>query len=184
MKAIRTGAAVGASSASATMRGMLALPTRVKRKFAGPAIHRDGLELDLDTQLLLRLSNAFPRPRLDPVTSPPRMRAAARRMAAIGLVTSVAVPTSGVIAATPATPASSRLSHVGIPSHSRRNPQAGLNLGSQYVAALTQCIQEYGFVGSTSSGLDSRSRRITEVGLVASVGTVGVGYDDAMIESL
>ncbi|MGW4370533.1 alpha/beta hydrolase [Nocardia takedensis] len=109
MKAIRTGAAVGASSASATMRGMLALPTRVKRKFAGPAIHRDGLELDLDTQLLLRLSNAFPRPRLDPVTSPPRMRAAARRMAAIGRGRTIPMPVSDITVAGAATPLPARV---------------------------------------------------------------------------
>ncbi|UGT60336.1 alpha/beta hydrolase [Nocardia asteroides] len=73
----------GARSASATMRRLLGLPPRWKRRIAGPAIRRDGLELDLDTQMLLRISSAWPRPRLDPVTSPPRMRAAARRMAGI-----------------------------------------------------------------------------------------------------
>ncbi|MFC8047477.1 alpha/beta hydrolase [Nocardia sp. NPDC057353] len=73
----------GTRSARSTMRRLLALPPRWKRRIAGHPIRRDGLELDLDTQLLLRISNAWPRPRLDPVTSPPRIRAAARRMAMV-----------------------------------------------------------------------------------------------------
>jgi acetyl esterase len=36
-------------------RAAVALPPRVKRRLAGAPIRRDGLELDLDTQLLLRL---------------------------------------------------------------------------------------------------------------------------------
>ena len=38
-----------------TARAAAALPPRAKRRLAGAPIRRDGLELDLDTQLLLRL---------------------------------------------------------------------------------------------------------------------------------
>ncbi|MGO9488486.1 MAG: alpha/beta hydrolase [Solirubrobacteraceae bacterium] len=37
-------------------RAILALPARVKRAIAGPPVRRDGLELDLDTQVLLRFA--------------------------------------------------------------------------------------------------------------------------------
>ncbi len=37
------------------LRGVLALPTRVKRRLAGPPIEREGQVLDLDTQLMLRM---------------------------------------------------------------------------------------------------------------------------------
>ncbi|MCP2288348.1 alpha/beta hydrolase [Nocardia amikacinitolerans] len=66
--------------AAAAVRGLLRLPHRTKRALAGPAIHRDGNELDLDAQLLLRITRALPRPEPDPV----RLRTQARRMAAIG----------------------------------------------------------------------------------------------------
>ncbi len=91
------------------MRRLLALPPRIKRRIAGPAVHRDGLELDLDTQMLLRINSAWPRPRLDPVTSPPRMRAAARRMAAVGAGRARAVPVTDITVAGAATPLPARV---------------------------------------------------------------------------
>ncbi|MFC3965212.1 alpha/beta hydrolase [Nocardia jiangsuensis] len=99
----------GARSASATMRRLLALPPRWKRRIAGPAVHRDGLELDLDTQLLLRINSAWPRPRLDPVTSPPRMRTAARRMAAIGAGRAIAMSVTDITVAGAETPLRARV---------------------------------------------------------------------------
>jgi acetyl esterase len=36
-------------------KAVVALPPRVKRRLVGPPVRRDGLELDLDTQVLLRL---------------------------------------------------------------------------------------------------------------------------------
>ncbi len=80
----REKAGAGTRAAIAAVRALLRLPPPVKRRMAGPVVRRDGLELDLDAQLLLRITGALPRARLDPVTSPPRMRVAARRMAAIG----------------------------------------------------------------------------------------------------
>ncbi|WP_054814694.1 alpha/beta hydrolase [Nocardia arizonensis] len=74
----------GVRAAAAAVRGLLRLPRSVKRALAGPAVRRDGLELDLDAQLLSRITRALPRTPLDPVHSPARMRAGARRMAAIG----------------------------------------------------------------------------------------------------
>ena len=41
-----------------TARAAAALPPRVKRRLAGAPVRRDGLELDLDTQLLLQLEDA------------------------------------------------------------------------------------------------------------------------------
>jgi len=41
---------------AAGARAIAALPPRVKRRLAGRPIHRDGLELDLDTQLVVKLA--------------------------------------------------------------------------------------------------------------------------------
>nr|WP_232542342.1 alpha/beta hydrolase [Nocardia bovistercoris] len=68
------------------------MPRSVKRRLAGPAAHRDGLELDLDAQLLLRISRTLPRRRPDPV----RMRADARRLAAIGAGRTAAVAVTDI----------------------------------------------------------------------------------------
>jgi acetyl esterase len=38
------------------VRALGALPASVKRRIAGPPLRLDGLELDLDTQVLLRLA--------------------------------------------------------------------------------------------------------------------------------
>ncbi|MET7773780.1 alpha/beta hydrolase [Nocardia sp. NPDC005366] len=75
---------VGTRVAVAAVRGLLRLPRAAKRAVAGPVIVRDGRELDLDAQLIMRISGAFARPASDPVTSPGRMRNRARRMSAIG----------------------------------------------------------------------------------------------------
>jgi acetyl esterase len=50
----------------ATARAVFALPRSVKRRIAGTPIRRDGLELDLDTQFLIKLDERNPRP---PLTS-------------------------------------------------------------------------------------------------------------------
>lgn len=47
------------------LRALLALPAAVKRALAGRPVRRDGLELDLDAQLVLRLGELSPRPPLD-----------------------------------------------------------------------------------------------------------------------
>jgi acetyl esterase/lipase len=48
----------------AVLRALGALPARAKRLIAGPPLRRDGLELDLDTQMLLRLAQRHPAPPL------------------------------------------------------------------------------------------------------------------------
>lgn len=58
--------------ARGALRGVLALPKPVKRVIAGPPVRRDGQQLDLDIQLLLRLLT--PR-RPQPVPPPEQMRA-------------------------------------------------------------------------------------------------------------
>src|SRR5437588_68561 len=45
-------------------RAIAALPAAVKRRIAGEPIRRDGLELDLDMQVLLKLEDRNPRPPL------------------------------------------------------------------------------------------------------------------------
>jgi acetyl esterase len=65
-----------------TARAALALPAAVKRRLAGRPVRRDGLELDLDTQLLLRLHALSRRPALASLT-PARARAEARRAARV-----------------------------------------------------------------------------------------------------
>jgi acetyl esterase len=47
---------------SAVLRALMALPRPVKRLVAGSPIRRDGLELDLDAQLVVRLDRLNPRP--------------------------------------------------------------------------------------------------------------------------
>ncbi len=59
-------------------RAILALPARAKRAIAGPPVRRDGLELDLDTQVLLRLAERDPDPPLRTLT-PAEARARLRR---------------------------------------------------------------------------------------------------------
>src|SRR3954453_14887792 len=44
------------------LRGLLALPPAVRRRIAGQPVVRDGLTLDLDTQVLLKLDELNPRP--------------------------------------------------------------------------------------------------------------------------
>ena len=48
----------------AVLRTLLALPEPVKRRLAGAPLRRDGLTLDLETQLLLRLAERDPEPPL------------------------------------------------------------------------------------------------------------------------
>ncbi|MHB8533248.1 MAG: alpha/beta hydrolase [Solirubrobacteraceae bacterium] len=48
---------------------ILSLPAAVKRRIAGPPVRREGLELDLDTQLLLKLSERDPEPPLRTLTA-------------------------------------------------------------------------------------------------------------------
>ncbi len=52
----------------AAARTILSLPRPVKRRIAGPPLCRDGLELDLDTQLLLKLAERDPEPPLHTLT--------------------------------------------------------------------------------------------------------------------
>lgn len=52
----------------AAARSIMALPSAAKRRIAGPAVRLDGLELDLDTQLLLKLAARDPEPPLNTLT--------------------------------------------------------------------------------------------------------------------
>ena len=72
------------------MRGALALPAVVKRRIAGPPVRRDGRELDLDTQVLLRLEQASPRDSLG-TGDPLRMRADTAHSARVASGTPMAV---------------------------------------------------------------------------------------------
>jgi acetyl esterase len=54
----------------AAARAIAALPRAAKRRIAGQAIRRDGLELDLDMQVLLKLEERNPRPPLSTRTPP------------------------------------------------------------------------------------------------------------------
>jgi acetyl esterase len=54
-------------------RVVASLPASAKRRIAGKPIHRDGLELDLDMQVLLKLEQRNPRPPLSSGT-PARAR--------------------------------------------------------------------------------------------------------------
>jgi len=60
-------------------RLILELPSALKRRIAGPAVIRDGLELELDTQVLLKLAERDPRPALTAGTAPAQARADLRR---------------------------------------------------------------------------------------------------------
>src|SRR5581483_3753289 len=64
----------------AVLSTLLALPEAVKRRLAGPPLVRDGLTLDLDTQLLLRLAERDPEPPLHTLT-PAQARAQLRASA-------------------------------------------------------------------------------------------------------
>jgi acetyl esterase len=61
-------------------KAIVALPPAVKRRIAGEPIHRDGLELDLDTQVLLKLAerNLRPLAGLTPIEAREEMRQAVR----------------------------------------------------------------------------------------------------------
>jgi acetyl esterase len=63
---------------TAAARAIGALPPRAKRLIAGPPIRRDGLQLDLDMQVLLKLEERNPRPPLSSGT-PAEARASLRR---------------------------------------------------------------------------------------------------------
>ncbi|WP_109530779.1 MULTISPECIES: alpha/beta hydrolase [Nocardia] len=75
---------VGTRVAVAAVRGLLRLPMGVKRAMAGPVIVRDGRELDLDAQLIMRVTGLFSRRSTDPAVGPAWRRAQALRMSAIG----------------------------------------------------------------------------------------------------
>jgi acetyl esterase len=64
------------------VRALGALPASVKRRIAGPPLRLDGLELDLDTQLLLRLAERNPPPPLSQRT-PAQIRADLRHSTAV-----------------------------------------------------------------------------------------------------
>jgi acetyl esterase len=64
----------------AVLRTLLALPEPVKRRLAGAPLRRDGLTLDLETQLLLRLAERDPEPPLRSLT-PAQARAQLRSSA-------------------------------------------------------------------------------------------------------
>lgn len=68
--------------AAALVRALGALPDRAKRALAGPPVVRDGRQLDLDAQLVLRLNNLNPRPPVEDRT-PQQARADIRRSTAL-----------------------------------------------------------------------------------------------------
>jgi acetyl esterase len=63
-------------------KAIVALPPRVKRRLVGAPIRRDGLELDLDTQVLLRLLDSR-QPLPPPERSPAQARRDVRRSARV-----------------------------------------------------------------------------------------------------
>ncbi|HXD55821.1 MAG TPA: alpha/beta hydrolase [Solirubrobacteraceae bacterium] len=60
--------AAGDAIERAVVRVLLGLPRAVKRRLAGAPLRRDGLDLDLDTQLVLRLAERDPDPPLSTLT--------------------------------------------------------------------------------------------------------------------
>jgi acetyl esterase len=77
---------------AALVRVLAALPRRAKRALAGAPIRIDGLELDLDMQLLVRLSALRPRPALS-AAGPQAARASLRRSSA---AVALGAPVAGV----------------------------------------------------------------------------------------
>src|SRR3954470_348216 len=82
-------AAIGHSPAErlerAAIRAALSLPECLKRRLAGPPVVRDGLTLDLDTQVLLRLAERDPEPplcTLTPAQARAQLRSSAGRVVA------------------------------------------------------------------------------------------------------
>ena len=93
----------------AVIRTLLALPRPLRRRLAGAPLRRDGLELDLDTQLLLRLSERDPEPPLRTLT-PEQARAQLRSSA--GRVIAAPLPMAevrGLTVAGAADPLAARL---------------------------------------------------------------------------
>jgi acetyl esterase len=74
------GNGAGERAERAAIRVALALPEPLKRRLAGPPVERDGLTLDLDTQVLLRLAERDPEPPLRTLT-PAQARAQLRSSA-------------------------------------------------------------------------------------------------------
>ena len=74
------GKATGERLERAVIRTLLALPEPAKRRIAGEPLVRDGLTLDLDTQVLLRLAERDPEPPLRTLT-PGQARAQLRSSA-------------------------------------------------------------------------------------------------------
>ncbi len=69
---------------TAAVRAIGALPASAKRRIAGPPVRRDGLELDLDTQVLLKLAERnppLPRSRRTPAAAREEIRHSARVVA-------------------------------------------------------------------------------------------------------
>ncbi|HEV3228932.1 MAG TPA: alpha/beta hydrolase fold domain-containing protein [Solirubrobacteraceae bacterium] len=67
---------------AAAVRALAALPARAKRRLAGPPVNRDGLELDLDAQLVIRFNERSGRPPVEQRT-PEQARADMRHSAPI-----------------------------------------------------------------------------------------------------
>lgn len=69
---------------TAAARAVMALPRSAKRRIAGAPIRRDGLELDLDTQVVIKLGERNPRPPLTgrtPAEAREELRRSARAVA-------------------------------------------------------------------------------------------------------
>lgn len=64
-----------ASAKAAFLSGVLRLPTSTKRRLAGPPVVLDGLTLDLDTQLVLRLKKVAREPDVETLPVPAARRA-------------------------------------------------------------------------------------------------------------
>jgi acetyl esterase len=67
---------------AAIVRALAALPPRIRRRLGGAPVRRDGLELDLDAQLVLRINGLNPRPPVEERT-PEQARADLRHSAPI-----------------------------------------------------------------------------------------------------
>lgn len=101
---------------TAAVRAIGALPASVKRGIAGRPLCRDGLELDLDTQLLVKLAQRRPPPLLASRT-PAEARADLRRSAAI--VAGPPIPVGGVSETTVAGAAGRLRARLYVPEEAR-----------------------------------------------------------------
>jgi acetyl esterase len=107
------------------LRALLSLPRAARRRIAGPPLSRDGLELDLDTQLLLRLAERDPSPPLRTLT-PEQARAQLRQSVAI--VAGAATPLAEVRELTLRGPAGALPARLYVPAEALERDEGPLTV--------------------------------------------------------